>query len=48
MEKIYENLMKAYYTKGKIGNVKPFDIKHAQKIAHAVALSIVNRERKCA
>lgn len=48
MEQIYENLMKAYYRKGKIGNVKPFDIKHAKKIAHAVALSIMNRERKVA
>ena len=48
MEQIYENLMRAYYKKGRIGKVKPFDIKHAQKIAHAVALSIFNRERKYA
>ena len=46
MEKIYENLMKAYYRKGRIGNVKPFDIKHAEKIAHAVALSMM--KRRCA
>lgn len=48
MNKIYENLMKAYYTKGKIGNVKPFNVKHAEKIAYSVAKSILQRQMKTA
>lgn len=48
MERIRENLLKAYERTGKIGKVKPFDREHAKKIANAVALSIMNRERRCA
>ena len=44
MNKIYENLMKAYYTKGKIGNVVPFDRKHAERIAYTVAKRIFNKQ----
>lgn len=48
MKKIYENLMKAYYTKGKIGNVVPLNIKHAERIAYSVAKSILQRQMKTA
>lgn len=43
METIYANLMKSYERTGKIGRVKPFNMKHAQKVAHAVALAIFKR-----
>lgn len=45
MNKLYENLMKAYYQKGKIGNVKPFNYEHAKKIAYATACAILNRRK---
>ena len=44
MNKIYENLMKAYYTKGKIGNVVPYDKKHAERIAYTVAKRLYNKK----
>ena len=40
MKKIYENLMKAYYTKGKIGNARPYDVNHAKRVAYMVAKRI--------
>lgn len=45
MEQIYENLMKKYYRTGRIGNVRPFNIKHAEKIAYAAAVSMFKRGR---
>lgn len=44
MNKIYENLMKAYYRKGKIGNVVPYDKKHAERIAYTVAKRLFNKQ----
>lgn len=32
-----EELIKAFKKKGKIGNVKPRDLKHARKVALAIA-----------
>lgn len=44
MNKIYENLMKAYFKKGKIGNVIPYDKKHAERIAYTVAKRLFNKQ----
>lgn len=41
---IYEKLMAAYYEKGKIGNVKPFNNEHAKKIAWSAACRIANKK----
>ena len=44
MQKIYENLMKAYFKKGKIGTVTPYDIKHAERIAYTVAKRLYKKK----
>lgn len=43
--KIYSNLLNSYKRTGKIGNVKPYNADHAQRIAWTVAQKLINKNK---
>lgn len=43
---IYNDLLKTYQRTHKIGNVKPYNMEHAKKIAWAASLNIYHKQFK--